>query len=183
MLYGRYHIFNEDRTTLPVSTKSGSCKSTLIKADLDGTDWKILKELQKNGRIANVDLAAKIGISAPPCLRRVRRLEKSGIIKGYRAIFDRRLLGQELTALCFVGLHRQTEIDLKAFSRLVDQWSFVHKAWIISGDPDFFLYCLAPDLNSFQTFIIEELTAAANVSSVRTVLTICSIKDAPLLMP
>lgn len=151
-----------------------------IKADLDKTDWKILNELQNNGRMTNIELSAKIGISAPPCLRRVRRLEKNGIIKGYRALLDGKMLGQELSAMCFVGLHHQAEADLKAFSELVNGWPFVRKAWIVSGESDFFLYCLAPDLNSFQTFVIEELTAAPNVDSIRTALTIRSVKDEAL---
>ena len=80
-----------------------------IKADLDSIDWKILKELQIDGRITNVELASKVGISAPPCLRRVRRLEQEGIIKGYQAILNGATIGQDLVAFCFVGLHRQSE--------------------------------------------------------------------------
>lgn len=153
-----------------------------IKAELDETDWKILKELQNNGRITNVELAAKIGISAPPCLRRVRRLENSGIIKGYRALLDGKALGQDLVAFCFVGLNHQAEADLKAFADLANRWPFIRNAWMVSGESDFLLYCVAPDLHSFQNFVIEELTAAPNVDCVRTALTIRSVKDEPLLL-
>jgi len=153
-----------------------------IKVDLDETDWKILRELQNNGRMTNVELSTKIGISAPPCLRRVRRLEKSGVIRGYRTLLDSKALGQDLVAICLVGLHSQSESDLKAFTTLVRRWPCVRKAWIVSGESDFFLYCLAPDLESFQSFVIEELAAAPNVDSVRTALTIRFIKDEPLLI-
>jgi DNA-binding Lrp family transcriptional regulator len=175
-------VYHERQAALPVCMEPGSDESMPIKVDLDETDWKILKELQSNGRITNVELAAKIGISAPPCLRRVRRLEQSGIIRGYMTLLDSKALGQELTALCFIGLHHQGESALKAFYALVSQWPFVRKAWVISGESDFFLYCLAPDLDSFQTFIIEELAATPNVDSVRTALAIRSVKDEPLLM-
>ncbi len=87
-----------------------------IKADLDEIDWKILRELQNNGRITNVELAERVGISAPPCLRRVRKLEESGVIRGYRAILNGNSLGQDLVAFCSVGLHRQADADLKAFA-------------------------------------------------------------------
>lgn len=153
-----------------------------IKADLDEIDWKILKELQDNGRITNVELAERVGISAPPCLRRVRKLEESGVINGYRAILNGATLGQDLVAFCSVGLHRQSEADLKAFAEKSKLWPLVRRAWMISGESDFLLHCVAPDLNTFQTFVIEELTSTPNVDSVRTALTIRSVKNEPLLI-
>ncbi|WP_412057751.1 Lrp/AsnC family transcriptional regulator [Bartonella sp. DGB2] len=150
-----------------------------IKAELDAIDWKILKELQNNGRITNVELASKVGISAPPCLRRVRRLEDESIIKTYQAILDGAQIGQDLVTFCFVGLHRQSEIDLRGFAALVYQWPLVRKAWMISGAFDFLLQCVAPNITTFQNFVLEHLTAAANVASVRTTLTMRLIKDEP----
>src|SRR5690606_16581901 len=76
-----------------------------FKADLDAIDWKILKELQDNGRMTNVELSRRVGISAPPCLRRVKRLEDAGIIRGYRALLDTRQLGFDVVAFCLIGLH------------------------------------------------------------------------------
>lgn len=151
-----------------------------IKADLDAIDWKILKELQNNGRITNVDLATRVGISAPPCLRRVKRLEQDGIVKGYQALINGSMIGQDLVAFCFVGLNRQSEADLRGFAAMAYQWPLVRKAWMVSGESDFFLHCVAPDLKSFQSFVIEQLTAASNVGSVRTALTIRAIKDEPI---
>ena len=86
-----------------------------VKADLDAIDWKILKELQADGRMTNVELSRRVGISAPPCLRRIRALEKAGFIKGYHADLDGRSLGFEVTGFVFVGLSSQKDGDLKHF--------------------------------------------------------------------
>jgi DNA-binding Lrp family transcriptional regulator len=148
-----------------------------LKADLDAIDWNILKELQENGRMTNVELARRVGISAPPCLRRVKRLEETGIIQGYRALLNAPSLGLDVVAFCLVGLHRQSDAELKAFAENARKWPLVREAWMVSGDSDFLLHCVAADLGVFQSFVIEELTAAPNVDTVRTALTIRQIKD------
>jgi DNA-binding Lrp family transcriptional regulator len=148
-----------------------------LKAELDAIDWNILKELQDDGRMTNVELARRVGISAPPCLRRVKRLEEAGIIHGYRALLNAPALGLDVVAFCLVGLHRQSDAELKAFARSARQWPLVREAWMVSGDSDFLLHCVAPDLGVFQNFVLEELTAAPNVDTVRTALTIRQIKD------
>jgi DNA-binding Lrp family transcriptional regulator len=148
-----------------------------LKAELDAIDWNILKELQGNGRMTNVELARRVGISAPPCLRRVKRLEEAGIIQGYRALLNAPALGLDVVAFCLVGLHRQSDAELKAFAESARKWPLVRDAWMVSGDSDFLLHCVAADLGVFQNFVIEELTAAPNVDTVRTALTIRQIKD------
>lgn len=148
-----------------------------LKADLDAIDWKILKELQDNGRMTNVELSRRVGISAPPCLRRVKRLEDSGIIHGYRALLDTRQLGFDVVAFCLIGLHHQSDAELKAFAEKTRGWPIVRAAWMVSGESDFMLHCVAGDLASFQSFVIEELTSAPNVDTVRTALTIRQVKD------
>lgn len=148
-----------------------------LKADLDAIDWKILRELQDDGRMTNVELSNRVGISAPPCLRRLKRLENSGIIKGYRALLDGPALGHDIVAFCLVGLHHQSEAELKGFSQLAQGWPLVRRAWMVSGETDFLLHCVATDLSTFQNFVIEVLTAAPNVDTVRTALTIRQIKD------
>jgi DNA-binding Lrp family transcriptional regulator len=148
-----------------------------VKAELDAIDWKILKELQDDGRMTNVELARRVGISAPPCLRRVKRLETAGIIHGYRALLNAPALGLDVVAFCLIGLHRQSDAELKAFAESARKWPLVREAWMVSGDSDFLLHCVAPDLGVFQNFVIEELTAAPNVDTVRTALTIRQIKD------
>jgi len=148
-----------------------------LKADLDVIDWKILRELQDDGRMTNVELSRRVGISAPPCLRRVKRLEDSGIIRKYRALLDNEALGMTVVGFALVGLNRQSDADLKAFSKLAREWPIVRSAWMVSGESDFFLHCVAPDLATFQTFVIEVLTSAPNVDTVRTALTIRQVKD------
>ena len=150
-----------------------------MRAHLDATDWRILKELQANGRITNVELARKVGISPPPCLRRVRALEEAGMIAGYFALLDEKSLGFEVIAFASVGLHSQSEPDLRAFENRVLAWPSVRECYMLSGEMDFILKCVAPDLTTFQDFIINELTAAPNVASVKTTLAIRRVKFEP----
>jgi DNA-binding Lrp family transcriptional regulator len=146
---------------------------------LDAIDWRILKELQADGRITNVALAAKVGLSAPPCLRRVRALEEAGLINGYTVLLDEAALGFSLTAFAMVGLHNQAEADLRAFENAVIGWAIVREAYMLSGESDFMLKCVAADLTQFQSFVLNDLTAAPNVASVKTFLTIRRAKRAP----
>jgi DNA-binding Lrp family transcriptional regulator len=146
---------------------------------LDATDWRILKELQANGRISNVELARKVGISPPPCLRRVRALEQAGIIAGYFALLDEKAIGFEAVAFAMVGLHSQSEADLRAFENLALSWPLVRECYMLTGETDFILKCVAPDLPAFQDFIINELTAAPNVASVKTTLVLRRLKFEP----
>lgn len=146
---------------------------------LDRIDWQILKELQADGRMTNVELASRVGISAPPCLRRVRALEKAGFILGYHARLNPKLLGFDLEAYAMVRLTSQSEPDLAAFETLARSWSVVRECAMLSGDVDFLLKCVAPDLASFQNFIIRDLTAAPNVDQVRTAFAIRSSKFEP----
>lgn len=148
-----------------------------LKADLDAIDWKILRELQQDGRMTNVELSQRVGISAPPCLRRVRRLEESSIIRGYRALLDAPSLGMEVVAFCLVGLKHQAETELKAFAERTRNWPIVREAWMVSGESDFLLHCVTSDIGTFQTFVIEDLTSSPNVDTVRTALTIRKVKD------
>ncbi len=146
---------------------------------LDAIDWRILKELQADGRITNIKLAQRIGLSAPPCLRRVRALEEAGLISGYTVLLDEVALGFTVTAFAMIGLHNQAEADLHAFENLVLGWPLVREAHMLSGETDFILQCVAPDLTSFQDFVVHELTAAPNVASVKTFLTIRRAKRTP----
>ena len=146
---------------------------------VDAIDLQILAELQKDGRITNVELAERAKITAPPCLRRVRALENAGFIRGYHADLDAKALGFELTAFAFVGLHSQAEADLKAFEEQVRRWPQVRECYMLSGEIDFLLKCVARDLTEFQDFVTGELTAARNVASVKTALAIRPSKYEP----
>jgi len=146
---------------------------------LDPTDRKILAELQADGRMTNVELAKRVGISAPPCLRRVRTLEETGYIRGYHADVDSRALGFDVQVFALVGLQSQAEADLVAFEERCRNWPFVRECHMLNGEVDFVLKCVAPDLSSFQTFLTEQLTSADNVASVKTSLVIRCAKDEP----
>jgi DNA-binding Lrp family transcriptional regulator len=143
---------------------------------LDAIDWKILAELQRDGRITNVELSRRVGISAPPCLRRMRALEEAGIIRGYRALLDEKRLGYDITVFAMVHLISQAEADLAAFEERVRDWPLVRECWMLSGEVDFILKCVAPDLNTFQGFV-SELTSISNVRNVKTALTLRRSKD------
>ena len=138
---------------------------------LDEIDRKILAELQADGRMTNVELARRVGISAPPCLRRVRALEEAGYIKGYRGLLDEKRLGYELVAFAMVHLSSQAEADLNAFEAYVRKQALVRECWMLSGEIDFILKCVAPDLKAFQAFVAE-LTGAPHVRNVKTSLTL-----------
>lgn len=144
---------------------------------LDEIDRMILAELQADGRMTNVELAKRVGISAPPCLRRVRTLEEQGYIRGYHADVDPRELGFEVQVFAMVGLVSQAEVDLSAFEARCDGWPLVRECHMLNGEVDFILKCVAPDLRAFQTFLTEELTSAPNVASVKTSLVIRGAKD------
>ncbi|MCL4107739.1 UNVERIFIED_CONTAM: hypothetical protein GTU68_022200 [Idotea baltica] len=139
----------------------------------------ILAELQADGRMTNVELAKRVGISAPPCLRRVRSLEEQGFIRGYHAEVDPRELGFEVQVFAMVGLVSQAEADLSAFEAKCADWPLVRECHMLNGEVDFVLKCVAPDLSSFQRFLTEDLTAADNVASVKTSLVIRGAKDEP----
>lgn len=146
---------------------------------LDPIDRRILAELQADGRMTNVELARRVGISAPPCLRRVRTLEEAGYIRGYHADVDARELGFEVLVFANVGLRSQAEADLSAFEARCADWPLVRECHMLNGEVDFLLKCVAPDLSTFQRFLTEELTAVANVASVKTALVIRAAKDQP----
>ncbi len=146
---------------------------------LDAIDRMILAELQADGRITNVELARRVGISAPPCLRRVRTLEEQGYIRGYHADIDPRQLGLEVQVFAMVRLVSQAEADLSAFEALCIGWPLVRECHMLNGEVDFILKCVSPDLRTFQTFLTDQLTAAPNVANVKTSLVIRGAKDEP----
>ncbi|RYH01435.1 Lrp/AsnC family transcriptional regulator [Salipiger sp. IMCC34102] len=148
-------------------------------AKLDEIDRMILAQLQADGRMTNVELAKRVGISAPPCLRRVRTLEEQGYIRGYHADVDPRELGFEVQVFAMVGLQSQAEADLAAFEARCEGWPLVRECHMLNGEVDFILKCVAPDLRTFQRFLTEELTSAPNVASVKTSLVIRGAKDEP----
>ena len=146
---------------------------------LDAVDHEILSALQDDGRITNVDLAARVGLTAPPCLRRVRSLEQRGVIKGYHAKLDPASLGYAITVFALVSLKSQAEADLQAFEDHIASLPQVRECHMLNGEIDFILKIVAPDLQAFQQFLTSNLTTAPNVASVKTSLTIRTSKDSP----
>lgn len=146
---------------------------------LDDIDRLILSTLQDEGRITNVELARRAGLTAPPCLRRVRSLEESGIIDSYHARLDPRALGYGITVFAMVSLKSQAEDDLRAFETHIASLPLVRECHMLNGEIDFILKIVARDLQHFQDFLTSQLTTIANVESVKTSLTIRTAKSLP----
>ncbi len=151
----------------------------MVTTRLDPIDRKILSELQADGRMTNVELAKRVGISAPPCLRRVRALEEAGFIGGYHAEVNARELGFEVQVFASVGLESQAEAELSAFEEKCRSWPLVRECHMLNGEVDFILKCVAPDLSTFQSFLTGDLLTTPNVASVKTSLVIRGAKDEP----
>ena len=148
-------------------------------ATLDSIDRRLLAELQAEGRVTNVDLARRVGLTAPPCLRRVRALEEAGVIRGYHADLDASSLGFTITVFAMVSLKSQAEEDLRAFENHIKALPEVRECHMLNGEIDFILKIVSKDLQSFQEFLTSRLTPAPNVASVKTSLTIRTAKNEP----
>lgn len=151
----------------------------MAQLSFDAIDRKILAELQSDGRMTNVDLAAKVGLTAPPCLRRVRSLEEDGTIEGYHASLNAARLGYTITVFAMVSLKSQAEDDLRAFEAHVAKLDPVRECHMLNGEIDFILKVVARDLQEFQSFLTTSLTTAPNVAHVKTSLTIRTAKHMP----
>ena len=148
-----------------------------MKHRIDAIDIKILTALQQNGRISNVDLAAQVGISPPPCLRRKQELEEQRCILGYYADVDEKRLGFEVSAFIFVGLVSQADGEVRAFEEAVRSWQLVREAYSLSGSIDFLMRCVAPDLRTFQAFVTGTVMKSPKVLTVRTALSLNLVKN------
>ena len=148
-------------------------------ASLDSIDRRLLAELQAEGRVTNVELAQRVGLTAPPCLRRVRALEEAGVIRGYHADLDASKLGFAITVFAMVSLKSQAEEDLRGFEDHVKTLPEVRECHMLNGEIDFILKIDSKDQQSFQEFLTSKLTPAPNVASVKTSLTIRTSKQEP----
>lgn len=146
---------------------------------LDKIDRKILKELQDDGRITNVELSRRAGISAPPCLRRVRALEEMGLIKSYHAYLNEQALGYGITVVANIKLHSQNETDLKAFEQKCRDLPNVRVAYLMSGDVDFILKIVAHDWEEYQQFLSTEIVSMPIVASVKATPLLRTVKFEP----
>src|SRR5262245_10177308 len=157
----------------------GQRRKTMARAKLDRIDRRILNDLQANGRMTNVELAERAGISAPPCLRRVRALERAGIIKGYHAELSAEALGYSVAVFALVGLNSQAETDLKAFEELISKWPEVRECHMLAGEADFLLKIVAETWDEYQKFLTTRLTSAPNVSHVKSMMVFRTAKNLP----
>jgi DNA-binding Lrp family transcriptional regulator len=148
-------------------------------SSLDQIDRHLLVELQAEGRVTNVELAHRVGLTAPPCLRRVRALEESGVIRGYHADLDGGKLGFAITVFALVSLKSQAEEALRQFEEHVRLLPEVRECHMLNGEIDFILKIVSNDLQGFQEFLTSKLTPAPNVASVKTSLTIRTSKQLP----
>lgn len=146
---------------------------------LDATDWRILKELQTDGRLTNVALAQRVGLSPPPCLRRVQALEQAGFIRGYHAVIDAAQTGFEVIAFAMVTLRAQGEAELREFENRLLTWPLVREAHMLAGEADYILKCVATDMARFQEFVLGVVTAHPNVANVKTTLVLRTAKSEP----
>lgn len=135
--------------------------------ELDKIDWLILDELQKDGRITNIDLAQRVGISAPPCLRRVRRLEAMGVIKSYHAVIDTVSVGWSLSVFVLVGLDSQKESVLTEFEAQMAAMPEVRECHMVRGGVDFLIRFIARDAED-ENRLTHDLTSNPHVARVQT---------------
>ena len=146
---------------------------------MDYIEYKLLNSLQKNARLTNLELAKQVGLSASPCLRRVKSLEEKNLILGYNAIVNPELLGFKVTVFAYVGLESQAENDLKIFENYISNFPEVRECHMLVGEVDFLLKIVAKDWDDFQSFLTKNLTQAPKVSNVKTSLNIRSVKKLP----
>jgi DNA-binding Lrp family transcriptional regulator len=146
---------------------------------LDAVDLQILKDLQSDGRITNVKLAENAGISAPPCLRRVRALEEAGVIESYHATLNQKALGFEVTIFAQVGLSSQSDADLRAFEEQVRKWPLVRECYMIAGESDYLLKIVARNWDEYQQFHSNQLSTLSIITNIKSKLIIRTAKQLP----
>ncbi|GBQ10884.1 AsnC family transcriptional regulator [Swaminathania salitolerans LMG 21291] len=167
------HSDQDDHPAASASSKDilAATPSSVGIVDLDSIDRQIVAELQADGRMTNVELARRTGISAPPCLRRVRRLEEIGVIEGYHADVDAGKLGWSLVFFALIGLESQKGSVLEAFEAEVAGWAEVRECHMIRGGGDFLVRLVARDA-AHQNYLTKNLTDLDHVVRVQTLQTI-----------
>jgi DNA-binding Lrp family transcriptional regulator len=153
-------------------------KDTVI-GKLDKIDLSILKDLQADGRLTNVELAKRAGISAPPCLRRVKNLEDQGVVLSYHANLNASALGFSVAIFAEVALSSQNDADLRTFEEQVQRWPMVRECYMVTGGSDFLLKIVAKDFDAYQSFLSKELSTMPKVAQIKTRMVIRSSKKLP----
>lgn len=149
--------------------------------ELDSIDRKILRALQDDGKVSMAELAEKVGLSPSPCARRVRLMEKAGIIKGYAAIIDQKKVGLPISAFASIKLERQREEDLDRFEEAVSRWPEVLDCYLMTGQRDYLMRIVAADLEAYERFIKNKLTRLENIASIETSFALGQVKRSEVL--
>lgn len=151
------------------------------KFELDAIDRKILRALQADGKISVGELAQKVGLSPSPCARRVRLLEKEGVIRGYAAIVDQKRVGLPISAFASIKLERQREEDLDRFEDAVSRWQEVLDCYLMTGQRDYLMRIVTADLEAYERFIKDKLTRLENIASIETSFALGQVKRSEAL--
>jgi Lrp/AsnC family transcriptional regulator, leucine-responsive regulatory protein len=138
----------------------------------DEIDQRILKELQENGRLTNVELADRVGLSPSPCLRRVRALEKSGVIKGYKTLVDQETIGLPVSVFVMVSLEKQVEGVLEEFEKRIRSLPEVMECYLMTGEMDYLLRVVTRDIQTYERFLIHDLTKCPGVRGIKSSFTL-----------
>jgi Lrp/AsnC family leucine-responsive transcriptional regulator len=138
------------------------------KSGLDALDRKILEALQADGRMTLADLSAKVGLSPSPCLRRVRSLERSGVIARYVAVLDQRRVGLPVSAFVSIKLEKQKQESLDRFAKAVERWPEVLECYLMTGSRDYWLRVVVPDLEAYERFVKQKLTRLEGIASIES---------------
>lgn len=144
--------------------------------DLDALDRKILESLQADGRISVADLAAKVGLSPSPCLRRVRNLEKAGVISRYVALLDQRAVGLPVSVFVSIKLEKQKQESLDRFEKAIQRWPEILECYLMTGSRDYWLRVVVPDLDAYERFVKQKLTRIEGIASIESSFALQQVK-------
>lgn len=153
----------------------------MLKLKFDELDRKILNVLQADGRISLVDLAAKVGLSVTPCLRRVRILERTGVIARYVAVLDQRAVGLPVSVFVSIKLERQQEEALDRFAKTIARWPEVLECYLMTGSRDYWLRVVVPDLEAYERFVKQKLTRVEGIASIESSFALEQVKYTNIL--
>jgi Lrp/AsnC family transcriptional regulator, leucine-responsive regulatory protein len=144
--------------------------------ELDDIDRRILSALQADGRISLADLAVRVGLSASPCLRRVRNLEKTGVIARYVAVLDQRAVGLPVSVFVSIKLEKQRQESLDRFEKAIARWPEVLECYLMTGSRDYWLRVVVPDLDAYERFVKQKLTRIEGIASIESSFALQQVK-------
>jgi len=147
-----------------------------LRTRLDTTDLRILHEMQKNGRLTNTELAARVHLSPSPCLSRVRALEQHGVISRYVALLDPHKVGLNVSVFIQISLEKQIETALRNFESAMNRCSEVMECYLMTGDSDYLIRVVVEDVQALERFIVDELSKIRGVANIRSSFALKQVK-------